>query len=277
MIKIAAIQNKTFINKEKNIERALKLASLAIEEGANIICFQQLFNTFWFPKEIKDNHFLLAETENDTTISELKSLSKKYGAVFIAPIFEKSEDEKYYNTAFVISSGGVCGKYRKIHIPQIPLWEEKFYFSTPESEIGVIETPYAKIGIQICWDNFFPEGARVLALKGAEIIFSPTASAFDTHKRWERMISANAMANGVYILRINRTGKESDKQVFYGKSFCVDTTGELINHPAGNHDCVYMADIDLKEIERTRKLWTFLTDRHPEKYCEIVRAEKIER
>lgn len=274
MVKIAAIQNKTFIEKNKNIERALKLANLAADEGALIICFQQLFNTFWFPKEINDNYFSLAETEEGATISELKTLSRKYGTVFIAPIFEEGENQKFYNTAFIISSGTVCGKYRKMHLPRVPLWEEKYYFSTPDDEIDIIETPYAKIGIQICWDNFFPEGTRILALKGAEIIFSPTASAFDTHKRWERMISANAMANGVYILRINRTGKESDKQVFYGKSFCVDTTGELISHPAGNNDCIYMADIDLKEIERTRKLWTFFDDRLPEKYCEIVRAEK---
>ena len=161
------------------------------------------------------------------------------------------------------------GTYRKTHIPQIPLWEEKLYFKPGNLGFPVFKTDYAKIGIQICWDNFFPEGSRILALKGAEIIFSPTAAAFASHERWEKMICGNAIANSLFIVRANRVGSEK-KQDFYGKSFCVDPNGDITAGPTGLNDGILLADIDLNAISTVRNKWGFFRDRREKIYSEIV-------
>jgi len=214
------------------------------------------------------DHLSLAEEQDGPSISKMKNLSREGGVVIICPIFER-EGEKFYNSAVVIDGGEILGVYRKIHIPQIPLWEERYYFSPGNIGFPVFKTKFATIGIQICWDNFFPEGSRILALKGAQIIFSPTAAAFASQKRWETMISGNAIANGVYILRVNRVGSE-EKQDFYGSSFCVSPEGELIDKPTGMKEGIALIDIDLKYVESVRKEWPFFKDRKPEFYAEIL-------
>ena len=220
MIKLAGIQLSCCEEKERNIEKAIKFSQVAIEKGAHIICFQELFTTHWFPKEMNKEYFSYAEKINGPAISKIQNLARKNEVVLVCPIFEKGE-EAYYNSAVIIDAGGeILGSYRKIHIPQIPLWEEKYYFSPGNVGFPVFKTKFAIIGVQICWDNFFPEGSRILALKGAQIIFSPTAAAFASQKRWETVLSSNAISNGVYIFRVNRVGSE-EKQDFYGKSFCV--------------------------------------------------------
>jgi N-carbamoylputrescine amidase len=268
LLKVAGIQLSCHEEKEKNIEKAVKLAQIAIEKGAKIICFPELFATPWFPREMNHEHFSYAEKMDGPSVASMQKLSRDHGVAIICPIFEKGEDG-FFNSAVVIDAGGMLlGQYRKIHVPQIPLWEEKYYFSPGNLGFPVFQTKFAVIGIQICWDNFFPEGSRILALKGAQVIFSPTAAAFASHKRWETVISGNAISNGLYIFRINRVGSE-EKQDFYGRSFCVSPEGELMDQPTGMKEAIALIDIDLNEIERVRKEWCFLKDRRPEAYEEI--------
>jgi N-carbamoylputrescine amidase len=273
LIKLAGIQISCCEEKERNIEKAIKLTQIAIEKGANLICFQELFTTHWFPREMNKRYFALAEKMEGLTISRMRKLAKENGVALICPIIEIDQDS-FYKSAIVINADGeILGSYRKIHVPQIPLWEEKYYFSAGNHGFPVFKTKFAPIGIQICWDNFFPEGSRILALKGAKILFSPTAAAFASQRKWETVISSNAIANGVYIFRINRVGSE-EKQDFYGRSFCISPEGELLDKPTGMKDSITLVEIDLKNIDKVRKEWPFLKDRRPEIYQEI--AENIE-
>jgi len=280
LIKLAGIQVSCSEDKGRNIEKAVRFTKIAIEKGAHIICFQELFTTHWFPREMNKRYFSLAEKTDGLTVETMRKLAKEYGVVLICPIFEIEEDS-FYNSAIVIDADGkVLGSYRKIHVPQIPLWEERYYFSSGNHGFPVFETKFAPIGIQICWDNFFPEGARILALKGAKILFSPTAAAFASQRKWETVISSNAIANGVYIFRVNRVGSE-ERQDFYGRSFCISPEGELLDKPTGMKDSIALIEIDLKNIDKTRKEWPFFKDRRPDSYKEILHdlehsAERIE-
>ena len=269
MVRLAGIQISCSEEKGRNVEKAIKFSQIAIERGANIICFQELFTTHWFPKEMNKNHFSLAEGIDGPSIMRMQQLAKENGVVLVCPIFER-EEEIFYNSAVIIDGDGeVLGSYRKTHVPQIPLWEEKYYFAPGNLGFPVFRTKFAVIGVQICWDNFFPEGSRILALRGAEIIFSPTAAAFASQKKWETVISSNAITNGVYIYRVNRVGSE-EKQDFYGMSFCISPDGELIDKPTGMKEGIALIDIDLKNIQKVRKEWPFFKDRRPEIYKEIA-------
>lgn len=269
MIKLAGIQLSCREEKERNIEKAVRLTQIAVEKGAQIICYQELFTTHWFPREMNKRYFSLAEKADGDTIRIMQKLAKESGVVLICPIFEVEKDS-FYNSAVVIDADGeILGSYRKIHVPQIPLWEERFYFSSGNHGFPVFRTKFAPIGIQICWDNFFPEGSRILALKGAKIVFCPTAAAFASQKRWETVISSNAITNGVYVFRVNRVGSE-EKQDFYGKSFCISPEGELLDKPTGMKDGVALIEIDLRNIDKIRKEWPFLKDRRPDCYPEIT-------
>ncbi len=266
---MAGIQVSCSEEKERNVEKAVRLTQIAIEKGAHIICFQELFTTHWFPKEMSKRYFSLAEKVDGLTVRTMQGLAKERGVVLICPIFEV-EDESFYNSAIVIDADGkILGSYRKIHVPQIPLWEERYYFSAGNHGFPVFETKFAPIGIQICWDNFFPEGSRILALKGAKILFSPTAAAFASQRKWETVISSNAIANGVYIFRVNRVGSE-EKQDFYGRSFCISPEGELLDKPTGMKDSIALIEVDLKNVDKTRKEWPFFRDRRPDCYQEIT-------
>jgi len=270
MLKIAGIQMNCSLDKQRNMEKAQLLAMVAAEQGAKIICFQELFSTHWFPVDIHPENFQLAEEIPGPTTEAMRLVALKTQAVLILPFFEKGPEGLFFNTAVVLDAdGAILGKYRKVHIPQLPLWEEKAYFQ-PGDWFPVLNTQYGRIGIQICWDNFFPEGTRILALKGAEVIFAPTAAALlASQDKWEKVICANAATNGVYIFRVNRVGEET-RQHFYGKSFCATPEGALVDEPSGPNEGMVMATIDLKEIERTRRVWTFLRDRRPEVYGELI-------
>jgi len=273
LLKLAGIQISCCEEKERNIEKALKFAQIAVEEGAQIICFQELFTNPWFPREMNKKHFSFAERVDGPSITRMQKLAAEYQAVVVCPIFE-IEGDGFFNSAIIIDAGGeILGGYRKIHVPQIPLWEEKYYFLPGNLGFPVFKTKFAVIGVQICWDNFFPEGARILALKGAQIIFSPTAAAFASQKKWETVISSNAIANGIYIFRVNRVGSE-EKQDFYGRSFCVSPEGELLDKPTGMKEGIALIDVNLKDIEIVRKEWPFLKDRRPGIYEEILKEQK---
>ncbi len=269
-MKLAGIQIFCGEDKEKNLEKAIKFAQIASEKGAQIICFQELFTTHWFPKEMDRSHFSLAEKIDGPSMRRMQKLAKETEVVLVCPMFEKEGESSFYNSAVVIDAGGeILGSYRKIHIPQIPLWEEKYYFSPGNLGFPIFETRFAVIGVQICWDNFFPEGSRILALKGAQIIFSPTAAAFASQKKWETVISGNAISNGVYLFRVNRVGSE-ERQDFYGRSFCMSPEGELLDEPTGMKEGIALIDIDLRRIDKVRKEWPFFKDRRPESYKEII-------
>ncbi|MGO8988889.1 MAG: nitrilase-related carbon-nitrogen hydrolase [bacterium] len=273
MIKLAGIQISCSEEKERNIEKAVKFAQIATERGANLICFQELFTTHWFPREMNKRYFSLAEKMDGPTITRMQRLAGENKVVLVCPIFEIEEDS-FYNSAIVIDADGeILGSYRKIHVPQIPLWEERYYFSSGNHGFPVFKTKFAPIGVQICWDNFFPEGPRILALKGAKILFCPTAAAFASQRKWETAISSNAVANGVYSFRVNRVGSE-EKQDFYGRSFCISPEGELLDKPTGMKDSIALVEIDLKNIDQTRKEWPFLKDRRPETYQQICSDKK---
>jgi N-carbamoylputrescine amidase len=269
-MKLAGIQISCSEDKEKNLEKAIKFAEIASEKGAQIVCFQELFTTHWFPREMEKKHFSLAEKMDGPSMMRMQRLAKENEIVLVCPMFETGEDQTFYNSAVVIDAGGnLLGSYRKIHVPQIPLWEEKYYFSPGNLGFPIFKTRFAVIGIQICWDNFFPEGSRILALKGAQIIFSPTAAAFASQRKWETVISSNAISNGAYFLRVNRVGSE-ERQDFYGRSFCMSPEGELLDEPTGMKEGIILVDIDLRRIEKARKEWPFFKDRRPEIYKEIV-------
>ncbi len=270
VLKVAGIQLAATEDRGKNLAKAGMLIELAAVQDAKIIALSQLFGLRWFPRAIDKANFSLAEREDGPSVTMLRERAARHNVALVAPVFEE-DNGAYYNTAFVIGpDGGIIGKYRKMHVPQLPLWEEKAYFSPGNLGFPVFETPFARIGVQLCWDVFFPEGFRILALKGAEVVFAPTASAFDhSHRKWERAICASAHANGVFIMRVNRVGKE-EKQLFYGRSFCARPDGEFVEKPSGPSEGVVLADIDLGEVSSTRNEWVFLKDRRPSEYKEIL-------
>lgn len=269
-IKVAGIQLGCTQDKKKNIEKAVTLVEMAAERGANIICLQELFSTLWFPKEINSTHYGLAEKADGETVSTMQELAKRNGTVIIAPFFEESIDGIYFNSAAVIENdGSLKGLYRKVHVPQIPLYEESYYFSGGDLGFPVFDTSFGKIGVQICWDNFYPEGARALALNGAQIIFAPTAAAFASQERWKTILSANAITNNIFMFRVNRVGKEECHD-FYGQSFCINPYGELEHEASGQGEGVYEVEIDLSEVKKVRKDYPYLKFRRPELYNEIA-------
>jgi N-carbamoylputrescine amidase len=268
-MKIAGIQISAGTDIERNVQRAVEMAEVAAEKDAKIICYPELFLTPWFPKEEDKSRFSLAETATNEILQRFQKLSGSTKTVLIVPFFE-SANGKHFNSAAVFDSGKLLGVYRKNHLPDLPLYREQFYFSPGDAGFPVFETSQGKIGVQICWDNLFPEGARILALKGAEIVFAPNAASLDTHSLWERAICANAFANNVFIFRVNRVGKE-DGISFYGRSFCVGPWGEMVSELAGGKDAIVIADIDPKERAAAADTWGFLKKRRPGEYGEIVK------
>lgn len=273
MIKVAAVQMSAKKNKEDNLERALKFIKLAVENNARLVAFPELFSTIWFPCEINDRHFEMAETLSGGTMAVMKKASKEHSLVISVPFFEK-HGQSYYNSCAIVEGGKLIGVYRKAHIPNIPLWEERYYFK-PGKDLPVFDTSLGKIGVQICWDNFYWEGYRSLALNGAKLVITPTASAFNTQKRWKMVIAAHAFLNNIFILRANRVGKEK-MQEFYGNSFLAAPDGVLLGQAAGMSEGIYFADMEMSEVDRVRKIFPFLPGRKPELYGDIALRRRHE-
>ncbi len=253
----------------KNAARALEMAEIAAEKGAKVIAFPELCLFPWFPREERSEHFAYAQGVSDGLIEPFISSSLKRQTVIVLPFFEISE-ERRFNSAAVIDCGKVLGVYRKVHIPNLPLYREQFYFAQGDTNFPVFATSRGRIGVQICWDNLFPEGSRVLALRGADVIIAPTAASQDRQMHWERAITANAFANNIHIFRVNRVGRE-DGIAFYGRSFCADPWGEMVSELAGSREAIVLADIDEREREAARKAWGFLQHRKPGEYGDIVK------
>jgi len=267
-VKVAGIQMACVAAREKNLAKAVTLGRLAAEHGARVVCYQQLLSTPWFPRGRDERHFALAEGEDGPTLDALRPLAVETGVTLVCPLFERSAAGACYNTAVVVGpDGGLLGKYRKVHVPDLPLWEEKYYFQPGDTGFPVFESQGLRFGVQLCWDNFFPEGTRQLALAGAELVFAPNAAAFATTRKWETVLAANAIVNNVYVFRVNRVGRE-ERQDFYGRSVCIDPEGEFLLPPSGMHDGVVFADIDPGAVRVVREEWNFLRDRRPEAYAE---------
>jgi N-carbamoylputrescine amidase len=268
-MRIAGIQIGAGQDVERNIQRAVEMAEVAAEKDAKVICYPELFLTTWFPKRENKSLFSWALSSLGETIGRFQKVSEKTGTVLIVPFFE-SVNGKYFNSAAVFDRGKLLGIYRKLHLPDLLHYREQFFFSPGDAGLPVYDTSQGRIGVQICWDNLFPEGSRVLALKGAEIVFAPTAATLDSNTLWERAICANAFANNMFIFRVNRVGKE-ENFTFYGRSFCVDPWGEMVSELAGSKEAIVIADIDLKERADATKTWGFLKHRKPAEYGDLVK------
>ncbi len=281
IVKCAHIQASNPLNegpinkiKEAMIEKHLGMIDEAGKKGVKILCLQEIFHGPYFCAEQDVKWYETAETVPGPITNLLSEYAKKYQMVIVAPIYEKAMDGVYFNTAAVIDADGkYLGKMRKIHIPHTwPGFWEKFYFKPGTLGFPVFETRYAKIGIYICYDRHFPECARILALKGAEILFNPSATvAGKSQYLWELEQPAQAAANGVFIGANNRVGLEKPWEFgeFYGSSYFADPKGQIIVKGSEDKDEVVVADLDLEQIRVVRDGWQFLRDRRPETYNTI--------
>jgi N-carbamoylputrescine amidase len=268
-MKLAGIQISAGSDIERNIRRALELADAAIEKGARVIGFPELCFLPWFPRDEDEARKTFAVGTDHEHLSRFADASAKAQAVFVVPFFESANGAGYNSTA-VFDCGACVGVYRKMHVPDLPLYREQFYFSRGDAGFPVFTTSQGRIGVQICWDNLFPEGSRILALKGADVIFAPTASSLDTRELWERAILANAFANNVFIFRVNRTGGE-EGLAFHGRSFCAGPWGDTVSELAGSKEAVVLAEIDPDERKAALETWGFLKHRRPGEYKDLVK------
>jgi N-carbamoylputrescine amidase len=270
MLKLAAIQVSATPDPARNLRKAAQFLEAAAQRGARIACLPELFAQPWFPRERAEAHFALAEPADGPLAAAVADLAKANRIGVVCPFFERAADGAYYNSALLIDSAGQrVGLYRKVHVPDLPLWEERYYFAPGDLGFPVFELEGIRVGVQICWDNFFPEGFRCLALAGAQVVFLPTAAAFASQERWLAMAVSHAVANGLYVVRVNRVGKES-RQDFYGHSFCVKPDGELAADPIGSNEGVLLVDFEAREVDRARRVWPFLKDRRPRQYASMV-------
>ena len=291
---IGIVQDAATADITANVARAEKHIREAAQRGAQIVCLKELFNAPYFCKAEQHDRFDLAEPIPGPTTQRMQALAKQLEIALIVPLFEREAPGIYRNSAAVIDAdGSLMGVYRKLHIPDDPLYYEKFYFTPGDVSAAaqshevpgfkVWKTRYATIGVLICWDQWFPEAARIMALLGAEVLFYPTAIGWHPSEKkewgatqvdsWRTMQRAHAIANGIYVAAPNRIGHEdepgSDGIDFFGNSFIADPSGRVIAS-AGEEETVLIAECDPAEIESTRRNWPFLRDRRVDAYGPIL-------
>jgi len=263
--------------KQANIDKNLKFIEGAAKQGVQIICMQEVFTTPYFCAEQEPRWYEAVERIPDgPTVKLMQEVAKKHGMVVIVPIYEEEITGVYYNTAAVIDADGrYLGKYRKNHIPHTkPGFWEKYYFKPGNLGYPTFETAFARIGVYICYDRHFPEGARALGLNGAEIVFNPSATVAGLSEYlWELEQPAHAVANGYFIGAINRVGHEQPWDIgeFYGKSYFCNPRGKIIAQASRDSDELVVADLDLDQIREVRNVWQFFRDRRPETYDPLVK------
>jgi len=279
-IRIALIQGREQGSSAADLDYTIARIRDAAASGAQIVCTQELFNTPYFCRTQDTALFDLAEPIPGATTEALEAVAAELGVVIIASLFERRASGVYHNTAAVIDADGrYLGKYRKMHIPQDPGFEEKFYFTPGDLGYKVWDTKFGKISVLICWDQWYPEAARLAALAGAEIIFYPTAIGWlpeekaelgaAQHTAWETVQRGHAVANGCYVAAVNRTGTEGETE-FWGQSFVSDFYGQIVKRAPVTEDCILLADCDLKALEDMRRIWPFFRDRRIDTYDGIT-------
>ncbi len=276
-IKVGLVQMSMSDVKGENLDKALKKIDEAASRGAEVICLPELFSTLYFPQTEDESSFELAEKISGKTSEILSESARENDVIIVGGSIFEEDNGKYYNSSLVFGSdGSMLGKYRKVHIPNDPGFYEKTFFS-PGDGFNVFETPKAKIGTLICYDQWFPEAARINKLLGAEIILYPTAIGWTDSlrkeepfsvDRWVRDQCSHASMNNVFVVSVNRVGKENDLE-FWGNSFVADPFGNIIAK-AGNEEEILIADIDLSLID-SAKDWGFMENRRPELYQDIIK------
>src|ERR1051326_8171982 len=262
--------------KQQAIEKHLRLVDDAAKRGVQILCMQEIFTGPYFCAEQSSRWYGMVEKIPDgPTVQLMQETAKKYGMVIVVPIYEEDIKGVYYNTAAVVDADGqYLGKYRKHHIPHCaPGFWEKFYFKPGNLGYPVFKTAFADIGVYICYDRHFPEGARALGLNGAEIVFNPSATVAGLSEYlWELEQPAHAVANGYFVGAINRVGTEAPWNIgeFYGKSYFCNPRGKIIAQESRDKDALVVADLSLDEIAEVRNVWQFYRDRRPEMYKEMA-------
>jgi agmatine deiminase len=281
-VTVGLIQTAVSDDISANLRNTLPKIRGAALKGAKIVCLQELFRTKYFPQQEKKDFTYLAETVPGESTAALSSLAKDLEIVIIAPVFERSREGKYYNSAAVIDADGKLLKtYRKIHIPHDPLFYEQDYFAKGDRGFVVHKTRYASFSVLICYDQWFPEAARICALGGADILFYPTAIGWikghdsadgDWHDAWETIQRSHAIANGVHVAAVNRIGEEG-KLRFWGGSFVSDPFGEVLKRASYEREATVVADLDLSRNTRIQEGWGFLRNRRPDTYGPLARKK----
>ena len=281
-IRVGLIQLTAEDTPAANVRKTLPRIEEAAAKGAKIIGLQEMFTTKYFCINQDPKNFDLAEPiETGPSVTELAKAAKRLGVVIIAPLFEARGSEVYHNTAAVIDADGtVLGKYRKMHIPQDPGFEEKFYFTPGDLGFRTWKTAHGDIGVLICWDQWYPEAARLTALGGAQILFYPTAIGWlpeekaalghAQHHAWETVQRGHGVANGCYVAATNRVGSEGRTQ-FWGQSFVSDPYGEIVARASVDQEEVLLADCDLVKQREFRRIWPFFRDRRIDAYSDLTR------
>ncbi len=280
VVKLGLIQTACSANPDANLKKTLDLIECAARRGAQIICTQELFRSQYFCQSEDFGNFKLAEKIPGPGTDAFCKLAKKHRVVVIASLFEKRAAGVYHNTAAVIDAdGSLLGIYRKMHIPDDPLYYEKFYFTPGDLGFKAWPTRHGKIGVLICWDQWYPEAARLTALQGAQILFYPTAIGWHPcekkrygerqHSSWEIVQRSHAIANGCYVAVVNRIGHEklAGKGIeFWGQSFVAGTSGEILAKASANKEEILVVPVDLADVDTTRTHWPFLRDRRIDAY-----------
>ena len=271
-----------------NLRQALEQTRAAAAGGAQIVCLPELFRSRYFCQREDHSFFGLAESVPGPSTEALGRLAAELGVVIIASLFEKRAEGLYHNTAAVLDAdGSYLGKYRKMHIPDDPLYYEKFYFTPGDLGFQVFHTRFAKVGILICWDQWYPEAARLTALRGAEVLFYPTAIGWHPsekaefgrrqHESWELIQRSHAVANGCFVASVNRTGHETESSnpaggiEFWGQSFVADPSGDVLWRGPVDQTTTHVVPIDLAQLDIARTHWPFLRDRRIDAYGDITR------
>jgi len=280
-VKIGLIQMSCVKDKSSNVSKTIEKISDAAAKGAQIICLQELFTSLYFCDIEDHDNFLLAEAIPGPSTDVLSKIAKEKNVVIIASLFEKRSSGLYHNTTAVIDADGkYLGKYRKMHIPDDPGFYEKFYFTPGDLGYKVFETKYAKLGVLICWDQWYPEAARITAMMGADILFYPTAIGWAKHQdettnteqynAWQTIQRSHAVANGVHVVSVNRVGEEGNMK-FWGGSFISNPFGSLLFKASHDHEETIVIEIDLEKSEYYRTHWPFLRDRRIDSYHPITK------
>jgi len=280
-VKVGIVQMSCTADKQQNLQKAIVKVREAAQKGAQIVCLQELFTSLYFCDVEDHDNFQLAEAIPGPSTDELSKVAAELGVVIIASLFEKRAQGLYHNTTAVLDADGAyLGKYRKMHIPDDPGFYEKFYFTPGDLGYKVFKTKFATIGVLICWDQWYPEAARITALMGAEILFYPTAIGWATtqdeatnveqYNAWQTIQRSHAVANGVHVVSVNRVGEEAGVK-FWGGSFFANPFGALIHQTSTDDEEVVVQELDLGKTDFYRTHWPFLRDRRIDSYQPITK------